>query len=64
MANFVKENYNKNLMIKVNDDFEKNDWEHTGNGSQIRKIQNFMEDQTIGFENGVNEYYEKYKLSN
>jgi len=64
MANFVKENYNKNLMIKVNDDSEKNNWEHIGNGSQIKKIQNFMEDQIIGFEHGVKEYYEKYKLSN
>ena len=51
-------------MIRVNDDSEKNNWEHTGNGSQIKKLQNFIEDQLIGFENGVKEYYEKYKLSN
>ena len=64
IANFVKDNYNKDLIIKVNRDVEKNNWAHIGDCVQIKKLENFMEDKIIGFENGVREYYEKYKFFN
>ena len=59
MAEFVKKKYNNNLLIKVNDN-EIVNWKHSGSGNQIKKIENFMDDKIIGFEEGVKEYYEKH----
>ena len=63
IAYYIKDKFNSDLEIDYL--FDESQTEHyTGSGYELAKISIFMKDKLIGFENGLDHYYEANKLLN
>lgn len=62
VAEIIKTNYKPELEVTILNSFGRKSY--IGNSRQLHNMEIFFKDKLIGLENGLKEYYEKYKFFN